>query len=388
MATNEAYLIALIALGAFATPIISEKIKIPPAVGEIIYGIILGSTGINIQGELIKFLSELGFLILLFDAGTELSLSREIKGFLIKILPLAFVSVFFPFLLTLFFQFSIYLSLAAGSISVGMLVAFGKKINISGTTGGQRTMLFNSVGEIITLLVLAIAPLMMGSYGWIKIILRIFQIAVIFVIALTAFMMFKTLTWWFPKQIFNLVSFEDPSELGVRLAFAFVFVMVSLCVLFNIEPIVGAFLTGLIFSLVFKEKEKLKSKISSIGNGFLIPVFFIYTGAQFNVINLINRVDALLLVLLLCLLSLLSKLIGLYFLLKREISLREILGFTFLSSAPLTLIIAIGKVGFEEGYITAKQVEILIIFALVSGLLFPTLSKYFISYQKEPHYGG
>lgn len=50
----------------------------------------------------------------------------------------------------------------------------------------------------------------------------------------------------------------------------------------------GAFMAGLILSKT-SEGKTLAKEIKSIGNSFLIPLFFIYTGARLNLTAFLNH---------------------------------------------------------------------------------------------------
>ena len=78
MHAQDAVSLLIIALGAFAIPLISGRIGIPFAVGEIIFGIIIGPhvLGLIHENTFTTFLAEFGFAFLMFLVGLELQFSR------------------------------------------------------------------------------------------------------------------------------------------------------------------------------------------------------------------------------------------------------------------------------------------------------------------------
>jgi Kef-type K+ transport system membrane component KefB len=47
----------------------------------------------------------------------------------------------------------------------------------------------------------------------------------------------------------------------------------------KIDVVLGAFTAGLFLKIFFHNKEELFEKLSSVGFGFFVPIFFIYTGS-------------------------------------------------------------------------------------------------------------
>ena len=70
---------------------------------------------------------------------------------------------------------------------------------------------------------------------------------------------------------------------GIRGALALLAVFVGLSAALDVEPLLAAFLAGGVFALLFQPPEGLRSQLSGISRGFLIPVFFINVGLRFEV---------------------------------------------------------------------------------------------------------
>ena len=63
-----------------------------------------------------------------------------------------------------------------------------------------------------------------------------------------------------------------------------IFIFAFLSETLGIEVILGAFLAGAIVSLISQSDEtSLHLKLDAIGFGFLVPIFFIMVGAEFDV---------------------------------------------------------------------------------------------------------
>ena len=71
------------------------------------------------------------------------------------------------------------------------------------------------------------------------------------------------------------------TQLDVRLAFFLTFALVTVAEQVGAENILGAFLAGMVMKLL-EPTQATKDKLTSIGYGFFIPIFFIRTGVNLN----------------------------------------------------------------------------------------------------------
>ena len=76
---------------------------------------------------------------------------------------------------------------------------------------------------------------------------------------------------------------NDPDELGIRSSLALMLTLVGVSVIFDIEPILGAFLAGTIFAFIFSNRGTLESSLKGFSYGFLIPIFFINIGLNYDI---------------------------------------------------------------------------------------------------------
>jgi len=180
--------------------------------------------------------------------------------------------------------------------------------------------------------------------------------------------------WWNPERAERFLGSQDLQELGVRLSLALLFLFVAVSELVHLEPVLGAFLGGCVLSFVFREKGQLESKLSALGFGFLIPIFFINVGVEFDLTNVL-RPGQLHFTFKLLVLAILVKLVpSLIFTLQR-ISLRAAMRAGILLSARLSLIMAAAEIGLREGLISPAMKDSIVLLALLTCLLGPTVFK-------------
>lgn len=85
----------------------------------------------------------------------------------------------------------------------------------------------------------------------------------------------------------TLLRLDDTTaELGVRVAILLLIVSVALAGELGLETILGAFVAGALLRVVDPERhlvhERFRIRVEAIGDGFLIPVFFVTSGLHFD----------------------------------------------------------------------------------------------------------
>ena len=76
---------------------------------------------------------------------------------------------------------------------------------------------------------------------------------------------------------------ETTSQTFVRVTMLLLIVLVALSSLFSLDIVLGAFAAGFILRYVIPEGDhRLESKLDAIGYGFLIPLFFVISGAKID----------------------------------------------------------------------------------------------------------
>jgi CPA2 family monovalent cation:H+ antiporter-2/trk system potassium uptake protein TrkA len=134
-----------------------------------------------------------------------------------------------------------------------------------------------------------------------------------------------------------------------------------------------------ILSILFRGGTVLEQKLYGIGYGFLIPIFFINVGMQFDLRALLAG-GGIYLVPLLLLIAFVVKIVpSLLFLIKY--SLRESIAAGVLLSSRLSLIIAVAAVGMELGVIDAAMGSAIVLLAIITSISCPTVFRRM--HQKE-----
>lgn len=304
VATIEGLLWIIVA--ATIAPILSDlipRITVPVVVLEIILGIILGPHILNMihRSEGLEVAKEFGVIFLFFLAGFEVDYAG-IKGSPLK---RAFRAWGFSMAIALVICFGLQ---QAGLISGFHLVAIAicttalgplmPILNDSGqlpTPFGANVLSIGAMGEFLP--VLAIAFLLNDSRTGLLTALAIFVFLAI--AGLTLFFFKRVVGQSENSQIRRIAieTLDSSAQFAVRISVLVLIALVYLAARFDLDVLLGAFAGGFIVGQIgdvtstlesHKVMEWIKTKLEAIGFGVFIPVFFVMTGADFELDTLLG----------------------------------------------------------------------------------------------------
>ena len=218
----------------------------------------------------------------------------------------------------------------------------------------------SALGEFIPLVALTVYSAVQQKHF-----LSVFGLPVIFIIAIILLRRFNRIYVFFDKID------KSTTQLDIRLAFFLIFTLVTFAEQIGAESILGSFLAGVVMKLL-KPKPETAEKLSSMGYGFFIPVFFITTGVNLNLRSLFTNLDALILIPVFLVAFILSKSI-VYFAFVRHFGRRFAGAAAILTSTTITLVLPILTVGRNLKLITATQSGAITLAAIITCLVCPIL---------------
>lgn len=391
----EAILLLCICAGAFLMPFVCRKFSLPSAVGEILFGLVVGLFFKEQfhKTNIISFLGELGFILLMYLAGLEINFEKikvTPKKELFLYLSMSLLVVVFSILCILVFKQPPILALVYLTTAVGLLFPVLKESRMLESDIGQTLLIIGSIGEVISLISLTVFILYKRFGFSSESAVHLGQMAAFIVGAYIMYRIFQLIIWWFPGLVRPFLKTGDAAESGLRANFANMFTFVALAALLDIELIIGAFLGGMAFGMVFKEREKIQHKIGGFAYGFLIPVFFIEVGLRFDLKAFIDM-EVLVMALLISLTIFLVRGLASLVLLFSKLSITEILLVPLSTSFALTLLVAIASFGLESKIIQQKQATAILLTAILTAFIYPALIKLIIKRKqsgKEVQHGG
>ncbi len=356
-------LIITISLIIIFSPFIAKIFKLPTTPIEIILGSIFGYIGFLQHHYLFILIAKFGFLYLMFLAGSEIDLKQVlktsatlVKEILLYILLLYLFAIFFSLYFSLGKIFMVLLPL----ISIGLVATLSKEYGK--TAWLELSMTAGGIGEIIsiTALTLVSAALEHGiSHGLFKTIL---SLLVFLLLMFIVFRALQLLFWWFPKTSTVLMPHEDNKEQDIRLSMGIFFILIGIMLYLHLELAFGAFLAGIFLPTFFDHKHELPQKLSSYGFGFLIPIFFIYTGSSFDLNALL--VDGLLIKSIIIMLVMIFMRIIAATIFIKEYGTKNSILVALSHSMPLTILIAMVTLAFNAHSINRVYYDAFILASL------------------------
>ncbi len=364
-------LLMVVAGAAFVLPLVGERYRIPSVVLEILFGVLVGPSVSNLipSTDILSVLASFGFFLLLFLAGFEIDFD-ELRGESATLVGLGFAAfvgtLVLAFGAALLLDQGLFVAMMLATTSVGVVLPTLKGSRQEATRMGRAILAAAIIADFLTLIGAAVyaviyeaglstellgAPLLFGASALAYVVLRRTRNAT-------------------PGRLQRWVTHDDPKELGVRAAFAAMFGFAGLAELLGVEPILGAFLAGIVFSMALPHPEVLRKKMAGLAYGFLIPIFFIDVGIRFR-LEVLGSSDVLTTVGVLFVAALVVKIVPSLAFLTGGFSARESLSIGVLLSARLSLIIAMAELGVELGIVSAEIEGATIVLALVTTTLAP-----------------
>lgn len=404
-----------VSLLAFAVPILASwfnrctNLRIPAVVGEIFCGIIIGKSFLNLISDThaipwLEFLQLFGLAFLMFLSGLEIDFGLITSERQVNRLAL-FKRDFFKqplvlaityFLLTLLLSSTvavalhvygyidswIMMTLILSTTSVSVVVPTLKEKGLSKSFLGQTILLSALIADVLTMLLITVYDVAISLKGqesqipsaiFFSLALLLFFIVLVYKLHISRKLdSFIRLLYIF-KPILNDLA-HTTTQIKVRGAMALLVTLVVLSQLLHIEVILGAFLAGILTTLILGEDKtsQLEMKLDAIGYGFFIPIFFIVVGINIDLHNFFHAENGGILLLFLVFSAFFIKVVPAV-IFKMNFTLKEALTSGVLLSARLSLIIAASNFGLKAGLINEETNAAIVMVAVVSCTIAPII---------------
>jgi Kef-type K+ transport system membrane component KefB len=383
----------LIIVSAKTAGYLSNRLGQPSVLGELLAGLILGPTLLNVFHtwpvlmddetllESIRLMAELGVILLMFLAGLELDLSdllrsgrtAAVSGTLGVVLPF-----FAGWATALFFgadnASAVFVGLALSATSVSISAQTLMELNVLRSRVGLALLGAAVFDDILVILLLSIGSVLLlggeGS-GLGEIVLTILRMAG-FLIGASAlgFLLLPRLTRWVNRLPISMGTIAF--VLCTSLLYAWAAEVIG-----GIASITGAFLVGL-FMARLPFKDQIEHGMATLAYGFFVPIFFVNIGLEVD----LGAISGILWVfaLVLTVVAVASKIIGcgagaLATGFGRIDALR--LGIGMASRGEVGLIVAAFALG--EGLLTGDAFSIVVFMVIVATLVTPPLLRFVYS---------
>ncbi len=369
--TSAVSIIVTLSVIIFISPYISRFLKVPTTPVEIMLGTIMGYFHFLGENYLFELIAEVGFYYLMFLAGTEVNvrqlfkMERQIKIRSILYLVLLYL---FSWISVISVGFDAIFTLFLPLISIGLVVTLYKEYG-KDARWLNLSMQVGVLGELVSIVALTVTGAIL-EYGYGIKLYQTLGLLVAFLLALVViFKLFQVLFWWYPELKTYLIPVDwDKDEKDIRLSMALFFLMIAVMLVLHLEVAFGAFIAGVFIATFFEHHRELPHKLSTFGFGFLVPIFFVYTGSTLKLDALGEDglvAFALMITFSMIVIRILSS-VAFYKILTQQ----EGILFALSHSMPLTLLVAIATLGYHShkinqfeyyAFILASLFEVIIV---------------------------
>lgn len=276
-------LLCIVAIAA-AAPLLAGAIRgrpVPEVVLLVVAGSLIGPHGLGLAatGPEIDVLSELGMGMLFLLAGYELDPAevagpggrRAVRTWLVSLI-LAFATVAALHAGGVAHA-GVALAIAMTSTALGTLIPILKARGLTDGPIGRAVLNHGAVGELGPVLAMAVLLGVRGP-GPSLLLLVVFLLVVVVV-------------WAVPGRILRIgrvsaairSGADGPAQTTVRLVVLLLVALIAVAAVFDLDVILGAFAAGIVLRRMLPRGDPaLEDKLSGIGFGLLIPIFFVVSG--------------------------------------------------------------------------------------------------------------
>lgn len=371
-------LILTLSLLIWGSPFVAKILRVPTPPIEIVLGSFFAYLGFIVESEYFALIAKVGFLYLMFLAGMEVDL-KQITGSSRKVIKKSilflFFMVFFSTVSGFLFHLDSVIIISMPLISIGLLASLSKAYG-KDQPWIRMAIIVGVLGEIASIAVLTIFDAASKTGFNTTLLVHLGYLVLFMVIVYFLYRFLNLLFWWYPELKSVLVPKFDTSDQDIRLSIALFFILIAVMLSLELELALGAFIAGVAISAFFHHEKKLEEKMSSLGFGFLVPLFFIHVGASFDIKALVvpGVVSGALLITFLMILSRIFAGIVLQGLNSKKDALLVALSL----SMPLTLLIAVATIGYEA-HLLEKIYYYQLILASIFEILISMIAIKFIN---------
>ena len=368
---------ALLLLVAGVCSVVFKKLKMPPIVGYLAAGIILGSIWKGSIPEdtetVVDILADMGLVLLMFCIGMELNLKKLRKTGVFAIvvalvqLPLMILGGYmFGILMGWTVLQAIFFGAIISGSSTAVVTAVLRDQGKLSKDDVEAIILITVVEDVAQVLILSMAsPLLVGSsmgldsIAWMLIVILIFM-----VVAVVIGMMFipRALDW---------IAAKMPDETLWITSLGMCFAMALMSVWIGMSMAIGAFLIGVVVSQA-NSKTTIEHDITPMKDIFM-AMFFISVGMVISPSDIIDNIVLIVLIFLLYAVLKISTVFLGYFIGNKSVRLSFMSAVSLVAMGEFAFIIA--KAALDAGVVSEAFYTSVIGAALVSMVTLPILSN-------------
>lgn len=356
---------------SIAVVYIFNKIKIPPIVGFLLTGLLIGPNGFHLIGmdEQVEIFAEIGVILILFSIGIDFSVSKLLKmkrlilvggsfQVLSTIAVIALLSFGIGFEINVAIFFGFLVALSSTAIILKLIISNGAL----DTPQGKISLGVLIFQDIIILPMFLVTPLLAGqSEDMISSVL----ILLAKIVGILVFL-YVSIQFIMPKLIFTV------AKTRIKELFFFVIILIALVVVWlssilGISLALGAFLAGLIISETDYSHEAL-SFVEPMRDVFG-SIFFISIGMLFDFQLVLENYGIIIFATFVVLVVKFISLSATVYVLGYPVRIIILVGLMLAQIGEFSFVLS--KIGLDSGIINQEMYSIVIAVAVISMLFTP-----------------
>lgn len=374
LVTDPTWIFSIVLGIILFAPLLLRRLRVPPVIGLILAGILVGPYGLNIlaHDRSFQLFGQVGIYYIMFLAGLELE-TGSVEKYGDKGLRFGLLTFAIPFLLGV--ATSVWVLGYGISTSLLLACIYASHTLVTYPTVGRyglsrhRVVVVSVVATAFALFaaLLVLAAVVQSS-------LLTFSPFSLFIFLLKcalyvtfAILVFPRIGRWFLRH------YED-GVMQFIFILTIVFVSASLAKMVGLEGLLGAFLAGLIVNRLIPKTSPLMSRLEFVGNAIFIPYFLIGVGMIIDITILVRHPETFWLVAVMVLTGTISKLIASAFMSwtmgEGKSGLWLMFGLTNAHAAGALAIVTIGTapgVGLMSDEVLSGTVMLILVSCIISG---------------------
>lgn len=370
------------ALAPFVASVVPGR-AIPEVVFLVFAGALLGPYGVDVirsSGGTLSLISELGMAFLFLQAGYEIR-PAELVGPMGKHASICWgASMVAAIALVSLTGFSRFTGMAGVAFAImltttayGTLAPIMRARDLTNTPVGRAVTAYGATGEVLP--VIAVALLLSTRSLLVTVAVLV---AFLFVCVRIARLSTSTARIGARFRDFVRSSAGSSTQTPLRLVVLLLVFLVFLAEVAGFDAVLGAFAAGFVLRVFSPDgNRELEERIEAIGNGFLIPAFFVISGAGIDLSAAFSDPGLLFLFIgLLVAVRGVSVAISLHVNPEtREMSPQERFVTTAYCVMALPLVVAITRIVVDAGAMTTEDASVLVTAGAVTVLVIPILTS-------------
>ena len=308
--TDPTWIMCCVLLLILGAPVLFERLRIPPLVGMVLAGVLVGPHGLGVlqRDASIDIFGQVGLYYIMFTAGLSMDISA-LKTHRTQVVTFGLMSFGVPFLMGYASSLWMLGLSEAASVLVACILAshtmvafsIAARYGLAQHRGVTLSVVATMISLVLSLFILAGMSSTFdgdsGAMAWLLIVVKcaVYVAVVIFV---------------YPKVI--RFAFRKLSDDVLQYIFVMCMVLFSAAISdsLGLEGVLGAFLAGLVFNRYIPESVPLMKHIDFMGNALFIPYFLIGVGMLIDVRLLVASEELLLITAVVVIVALVSKCLG------------------------------------------------------------------------------